>query len=132
LVLGVQIWAFPVAIGGHWYCAINDFRLEHILVIDSMGRRASHSDVARAAQILTQELFRLGGRAGAVQWAVWRFCSLADATPQQSDEVNCAVFLLVTLWGLGCAIPLATIRQADMYRWRMRLALWATRGVLPQ
>ena len=94
---------------------------------------AEHTSAARAAQILTQELFRLGKRAGAVQWSQWRFRSLEDATPQQSpgEVANCGVFMLAAMWCLARCVPIRTVRAEDMGRWRARLALWACLGAVP-
>ena len=129
----VHLWLYPWCNGNHWYFVCVDFRLERVLVIDSMGRKAEHTSAARAAQILTQELFRLGKRAGAVQWSQWRFRSLEDATPQQSpgEVANCGVFMLAAMWCLARCVPIRTVRAEDMGRWRARLALWACLGAVP-
>jgi len=129
----VELWLWPYCSSNHWYVICFDFRLEISMVVDSMGRKAEHVDAARLAQILTQELYRLGNRAGATQWSKWRFSSLDDASPQQApgEIANCGIFMLAVFWCLARRVPLSTVRAEDMGRWRARLALWAVKGFVP-
>ena len=128
------LWAFPFNLSDqHWGLVVLHFGARLVVTADSMNgeKEQRHDEAARAAQIITQELFRMRGRAGAIQWASWRYRSLSNATVQQDDSINCGVYMLVLLWCLARGVPLCNVCAVDWPRWRMRLALWAVRGALP-